>query len=638
MSAETAHSQSEHNTAAPMLDIPTQPETWASFRKRLDTLLASPQTHAYVDTSFLMWLTKIGSTSRNELFEWLKRTLPERVHVPIWAAHEYIKHHTQQTPANDFRKTHRRVSALVRNAYGDLRPYFDDPLGNGAENPSALRVSMRETLNRLRQLLDVAANWPKQHYERHSTEVLQFINSAATSNTSLYSDFSAIADHADVRLTSHVPPGFKDQHKQANQYGDLLFWTETLQHAHQEGASGILVITNDVKNDWRFGGATNTAMSDPDLSKRRTSWDPIPRPHPMLLVEARLRTNIDAVELLDSVYLGMYLNHIDDPNIAKFADVALVPDVATRQSPQTDQHHPGDGAIDDAADPSATASTSAVLFDDPPQVKATRPKLAKALHLSRQPLENHLEEILSTWATQSTSRSSPDELFHSEAFNALDHRELISLARTLHDHARDGMPAFPVTIADVISVIQRLPNNTAACIYLGFLASMYLSRDLNEALLPPTSPIAQQLFRLQNQEFAPNPVFVISRHLVDAEFCPVYIPSSEPADVQLTLDTNPHGSLPSELASLRFRHTQTQYMELLTPVQADSSLRIAELFGSQEQIKGSSIIQKACELFVLPEHQVFDHPSIENDYSATASLGFKNPSRVRIPTEQTNGN
>ena len=583
-----------------------------------------------------MWLTKIGSTSRNELFEWLTRTLPERVHVPIWAAHEYIKHHTQQTPANEFRKTHRRVSALVRNAYGDLRPYFDDPLGNGAENPSALRVSMRETLNRLRQLLDVAANWP-QHYERHSTEVLQFINSAATRNTSLYSDFSAVADHADVRLTSQVPPGFKDQHKQANQYGDLLFWTETLQHAHQEGASGILVITNDVKNDWRFGGATNTAMSDPDLSKRRTSWDPIPRPHPMLLVEARLRTNIDAVELLDSVYLGMYLNHIDDPNIARFADVALVPDVSTKKSPQTYPHHPGDGSIDEAADPSATTSASAVLFGDPPQVKVARPKLVKALHLSRQPLENHLEQILSTWATQSTSRSSPDELLHSDPFNGLDHRELISLARALHDYARDGMPAFLVTITDVMSTIQRLPNNTAACIYLGFLASMYLSRDLNEVLLPPTSPIAQQLFRAQNQEFASNPIFVISRHLLDAEFWPVYIPSNEPADIHLILDTNPDGSLASELASLRFHCSPTNRIELLTPVQADSSLNIAELFGTREQIKGSSIIQKACELFALPEHQVFDQPSIESDYSATGSLGFKSPSRVRIPTERTDG-
>ena len=622
-----------------MLHIPTEPESWSSFYQRLGALLASLGTHTYIDASFLLWLTKVGSKSRNELFNWFERTLPNRVHVPIWAAHEYVKHHVKRTPSDDFRKTHRRISTMTRNAFTDLRPFLDDPLGNGAENPSAFRASMRDTLNRLAHLLDIAGHWPSQ-YDHHSSEVLSFINSATPRHTSLYSDFAAIAGHADVRLTSSIPPGFNDSHKESNQYGDLIFWNEILDHAREASASGVLVITNDVKNDWRLGGTTNTAKSDPDLRRMRTDWDPIPRPHPMLLVEARLRTSIDTVELLDSVYLGMYLRHAADPDVAKFADVALVPDVSTKHSPDTEHTHIADDPTVDPTDPSTIDSPGHVLFDDPPQVKATRPKLTRALRLSRQPLDKHSNQILSTWAAESASRTSPEQLLHSDPLNGMDHSALTALSRTLHDHALAGMPGYLDALTDALSIIQRSPNHTAASLCLGFLASMYLSRDLNESLLPPASPIAQQLFWLQTQEFASNPIFVISRHLREAEFRPIYIPASEATDVHLTLDTDPHGSSPSQLASLRFDPASptTHRVELLTPVQADPSFRITDLFGSHAQIKGSAVIKRACELYALPESQVADDPSIDTDYSYTETLGFKDPSRVRIPTEQTNGN
>lgn len=50
-------------------------------------------THVYIDTTFLMWATKIGPASRIELLDWLRTDLNERAHVTTWAAHEYLRHH-----------------------------------------------------------------------------------------------------------------------------------------------------------------------------------------------------------------------------------------------------------------------------------------------------------------------------------------------------------------------------------------------------------------------------------------------------------------------------------------------------------------------------------------------------------------
>ena len=507
---------------------------------------------------------------------------------------------------------------------------------------------MRATLNRLKQLLHTANQWPQQ-YEKHSAHVLEFINSAAPSSTSLYSDLSAIAEHADVRLSSSVPPGFKDlrkahraaphegtvsQRSDTNQYGDLIFWTEILSHAREVGANGVLVVTNDVKNDWLFGGSPNTANTNPELRKIRSSWKPIPRPHPMLLVEARSKADIKDVELIDSVYLGLYLQHTADPDVVKFADVALVPDVTTKDTPSRDQ------AAASGLDAEATDSaTPDILFDDPDYVKSTRPKLTRALHLSREILDEQSAEILAKWAADSSSRSTLEQIFGPDAVEGMDHRRLAGIARTLHDDALIGKPGYADALTDALSVLPLLPNNTAASLYLGFLASMYLSRKRNEALLPPHSPNAEQIFELQRQEFAVNPIGVLSRHLLDCAFRPIYIPASEPPPVLLSLDTHPSGSSASQLANIRVSHGHppTPFVELLTPAQADSSLRLATLFGDDFPVHGQAVVEKVCELFALPAAQVPDHPSIHSEYTITENLGFRTPKTVRVLKEQSNG-
>ena len=100
----TASATSNTGTTANILDIPTEPETWPSFCQRLESLVDHPDTHAYVDASFLMWLTQVGTQSRAELFDWFRRAMPNRIHVPIWAAHGYIKHDVHKTVLKNFRK------------------------------------------------------------------------------------------------------------------------------------------------------------------------------------------------------------------------------------------------------------------------------------------------------------------------------------------------------------------------------------------------------------------------------------------------------------------------------------------------------------------------------------------------------
>src|SRR4051812_26211117 len=88
----------------PRLSIPTQLETAADYKARLGALLRAEGTHVYIDTSFLMWSTKIGPGARGQLLDWLRGDLGERAHVPTWCAHEYLRHHVAGTIVDELTK------------------------------------------------------------------------------------------------------------------------------------------------------------------------------------------------------------------------------------------------------------------------------------------------------------------------------------------------------------------------------------------------------------------------------------------------------------------------------------------------------------------------------------------------------
>ena len=174
-----------------MLTIPNRPEGSLTFTKRVSKLICAPGTHIYIDTSFLMWLTKIGSDSRQELIAWLGLNCEGRVHVPIWSAHEYLKHHVAGTIASEFTSKTKEVANVARTSYAYFRPFIDEPIGGWAEDPSSIRTQTRVTLNTLDSLVSKIGRWSKS-YKDHAAEVISFINQCSIERTSLYEKFEDI--------------------------------------------------------------------------------------------------------------------------------------------------------------------------------------------------------------------------------------------------------------------------------------------------------------------------------------------------------------------------------------------------------------------------------------------------------------
>ncbi len=619
-------------THIPVLKIPSDTENSSAFTQRLAALIRDQDTHIYIDTSFLMWMTKIGSDSRQELVDWLQKNCAGRVHVPIWAAHEYLKHYVAETIKRDLDEKIGKVRGMVKSAYTDLRPFIDEPLGEGGEDPSTIRAQTRRALNMLGLSASKIGLWRKS-YQKHASEVISFINEVTPEQTSVYDHLENITQAGVGRFMASVPPGYKDRRKKgrgqqfqeskdeapagSNQYGDLVFWKEVLVHAKHVEAEALVVVTNDRKNDWHMGRSDKTKI-DSALRSLKKDWDPIPRPHPMLVMEAKLVAEVGQVELLDSAYLGVLLREVAEDEVRAFTDVAIIPD-----SPEPDE---------ETAEASTVADGQRYMFPDSPMVQDSRHGFRDALLESRKATDERDEVLLEGWRASAGANRPLSETLTLEMPDGLDHKKLARLARELHDRVLKQISGYEEALVDLVSTLDRLPPNTAAALYLGLLSSMYLVRESNTPRFPPSSLVSQLLFDQQSAPYARNGVYVVAERLADNKTTPLYLPNSERPRVAITLDTEPHTPVTNQLASLRVGE-----VELLSLAQQDKSLRLSVLFDSAKPTDGEAIIRKACDLFVIPLAQVEYQNLFKQGYTLTETIGFKRPGDIRIPKELHDG-
>jgi PIN like domain len=642
-SAETA---TDRHGRTPLLTIPRETEDSAAFKARLSVLINEEKTHIYVDTSFLMWMTKIGSQSRAELIGWLITNCDGRVHVPIWAAHEYLKHHVAGTIVTELSEKADEIAALVGRTYNYFRPFMDEAYGDGAEDPAAIRAATRSALNGLERLGATSRQWHKT-YQKHASDVIAFINATSVETTSLYGYFKDLPAMGTGRFIGSIPPGFQDRRKgasskdkgqdetapaESNRYGDLVFWKELLDHAKTIEARAIIILTNDRKNDWHLGRSLSIQI-DPSLLALKKTWKPVPRAHPMLIMEAKVSAGVEQVELLDSPYLAALLRDLVEDDVRAFADVAIIPDGPEPKKESDFRAKLAEERLEAiGAKLSSDAAERGYLFADGPEVAVSPATMRRALLESRQTVGDLAAALLDEWRASVDVRRPFVEILTPEKLHGFDQKELVRLARELHDRVLREDAGYEEALVDLVSLLEVLPSNTASCLYLGFIASMYLIRETNLSRLPPRSPCAQQLFERQPMDYAAIAIGAVSKRIGDNDFRPVYVPTSDRSSVNVVMDTETNSAELDELRSLRIDD-----VELLTAAQADDALRLATLFDATVPVDGDAIVRKACELFAVPFEQVERSDAFKLRYAVSNTIGFKRPVDVSIPKEKSLG-
>ena len=609
-----------------------KPETWEEFLPRATQALLDANTRIYFDTSFLMWLTRVGRRSRKELFDWLSANCAGRVHVPAWAAHEYLTHHVAATISVELEAKVKELSGLARTTYAFLRPFLDDPIADGSTDAQPQQLSVRAALQALDAAAEVAKKW-KSHYPEHAGEVMAFVTDHVSAETSIFSEIPGIKELGLDRFDSRVPPGFQDRRKSErqadddleswignNRWGDLLFWKEILAHAKGAQAQHIIILSRDCKNDWHLGG--RTAPDDESLLRLKSGWRPIPMPHPMLELEAKITSKIDRVVLLDSVYLAAVLRETAGDSVKSFVDVAIVPD------PPNAANVRKEAVKDEVAKRNQRdadkASALGVLFLDGPGVGLTLAAFkAAAIRCKTAPAAGSVEQLFIERANIAiSSGNSITSVIDKDSFKGFDNSMLACVGRMLHDAALAQSPGFGEAMADLLGILGGLPEGTAGSLYLGLLTSMFMPGS-RQARLPPSSPVASQIFLVQDTPFAQMPIAALASKLDGLDERPLYRPDAAKPAINIVLDIEPDSNGQTLLGSINVAGE-----ELFHPAQIDPALNLRAMLNGVQIASGAEIVRIACELFALPFTQVLRTNDFSRDFGIAETAGFKAPSSV----------
>ncbi len=192
------------------------------------------------DTNVFLNLYRYSNKTRGQLIEALDRLKP-RIWMPYQVAFEFCKDRYEIiNEANSrFGKIETDAVKLVDNwrkelriegndsDFDELNKYLKDWITKKKDsNYLIFDVANDEVFNKVLDLFDGKAG------KAYSTEEIQNIEQEGAK-----------------RYSEKTPPGYKDNGKPDNRYGDLFIWKEMLGYAKKQSVD-IIFVTHDQKEDW----------------------------------------------------------------------------------------------------------------------------------------------------------------------------------------------------------------------------------------------------------------------------------------------------------------------------------------------------------------------------------------------------
>lgn len=192
------------------------------------------------DTNIFLNLYRYSSRSRDSLLDSFER-LKERIWMPYQVAYEFCE---------------KRYSIIeeVNKRFDDIEKDIDNIEAKWKNN---LRINKNDSdFNKLfKDLKDGIIKKKNSDYITFKLsddlvfDKLLYLFDGKTGKELCVADKNSIQKEGKERFENNLPPGYKDNNKQQNKYGDLFIWKEILSYS-KENKVDIIFVTDDTKEDW----------------------------------------------------------------------------------------------------------------------------------------------------------------------------------------------------------------------------------------------------------------------------------------------------------------------------------------------------------------------------------------------------
>ena len=226
------------------------------YLKKITTLLEDEECQIFIDTNIFGLFFRIYSSARKEFFDWIIPLIEKkRVNTPLWAINEYSNRFIRNQiddyfsplkKVNTTQKEFKEISSFLKmnidtkslagTTYTTVEEYLTD---------------LKDIENKLKKIAATAKS-KDETYKNSVHSEIQNVFEKTIIQSDLTSILKVISDSGQVRYNHKLPPGFEDDKKEINLFGDLIIWLEILEFCKSSNTKKAILITNDNKKDWVY--------------------------------------------------------------------------------------------------------------------------------------------------------------------------------------------------------------------------------------------------------------------------------------------------------------------------------------------------------------------------------------------------
>lgn len=606
--------------------IARQPENSDEYLRRLERLIPETTTHVYFDTSFLMWLTKLGRPAREQFFAWVNAAEPKRFHVPLWGAHEFFKHQTKKTIHTELSTELGHFEDATTRLYKSIRALCCDELFGFPSSSEMFLDEYRRTMQPIRTMIGSAKSNLQQEVKFGLAQVAEFIDKRLLPGA-LSQITDGLESDEQIRYRGLIPPGFNDAHKGRgrdpanpnareepgdNRFGDLALWREVLAHAARVRARTLIVATGDRKNDWYVNLHGEEGITT-EFRRRVPNPRPVPMAQPLLVREAADRGAGDLV-LLDPMYCAVLMEKMGGQYqtfAAAFLDTKLPKPEIKRAQAQLWSARLGQAAKLGEAQAANERPTAADGEQDQ-QPPATAPAPELQIEAIRKPAEECAADVavfLAKFREANVAvRTDLYEQFDWKQLPDWSADDLVVLGREMSDLARSQDPVAMRFVTDLRDQAAQLDAVVVNAVYLGALGAVYFDSELQRRPLDG-SVSASVLLDVVDLALLHPAASTIGAALAGTRPAPIFVPGGAPAGIALQFSVQPSADNKAHADLLAVDHDGKN---LITKTQTEVSLRFSSQIGNdveRRDFRVGDLTEVIARFHLLPSQ--FVKPSLE---------------------------
>ncbi|WP_291400604.1 PIN-like domain-containing protein [Daejeonella sp.] len=228
------------------------------YLKKISALLEDDECQIFIDTNIFGLFFRVYSSARKEFFDWIVPLIEKkRVNTPLWASNEYSNRFIRNQiddyfsplkKVNTTQKEFKEISSFLKMNIDSKSLY-----GTTYNNVEEYQNDLKEIEEKLKKVSGAGkANAKDETYKYIVHAEIQNVFEKTIIQSDLNSILKYISEYGQVRYNHKLPPGFEDEKKELNLFGDLIIWLEILEFCKATNSKKAILITNDNKKDWVY--------------------------------------------------------------------------------------------------------------------------------------------------------------------------------------------------------------------------------------------------------------------------------------------------------------------------------------------------------------------------------------------------